>query len=161
MLCEQKKQVSPDEDLIYELEAALEFIFEEFSETFRAVESLSFRNEITYKLLWTIFPPNALVYAFDDLNEIGAYKVESAGEQGSQQSGKRFIAHVMNYDFDGNIIGETYREFNMNPFVGTMEIENLQCVPIDFHPEGQPIRQNLIERGRKALQLYRRQVVEY
>jgi hypothetical protein len=52
----------PNKALIEELGVALQYIAEDHASTQASLESLLEHSEITFSLLWTIFPPNVTVY---------------------------------------------------------------------------------------------------
>lgn len=148
---------------MFVLETALEFIAEEFSETFKAVEALSLKkNEITFNLLWTLFLPDMIVCGVGHLGEPVAYKFLS-GKEGVDAVGNRFFNLIVtNYDYNGKLIGRTApKTLTINNFPAARKIASLEYVPLDLHPEAQSLRSLLLERGKMAMKLYKRQVVEY
>lgn len=158
----EKKQDSPNSTLLFELEAALDFIQEECADTIKAVESLSAKNEITFDLLWTIFPPRVTVCGIDSLGEVAAYSVVSSAME-ADICGARFVLKVTNVNYDGKKIGRVNSPGNLQigEFAGARKISSLECMPIDMHPQAGALRLQLFERGTMTLKLYKRQVVEY
>ena len=54
-----------DSTLIFELDAALTFISQEFALETPRIEGLKQNDEITFDSLWAILPPNELIFAAD------------------------------------------------------------------------------------------------
>lgn len=61
----EKKKKDPDQALINDIGTALRFVDEDFGERIASLKSLIANNEITFDLLWTIFPPKELVVVPD------------------------------------------------------------------------------------------------
>lgn len=57
--------------MILELRTGIQLVKEDFGETFASLPI----NQITFEHLWTLYPPNTIVWCRDTAGNIQAYKV--------------------------------------------------------------------------------------
>ena len=151
-----------DERLIFELDAGLRYVLEEYGSTLGALESLIPKNEITFEYLWAIFPPNTIAYGKDMLREGRAFLIRSCAEGEDPRSREVFMALQAEYiDYDGKATGKVRVELKITSFEGARRISALPYVPLALHEDAVAVRTELLDRGRKALKLHRKQLVEY
>ena len=159
ILSEEKR----DENLIFELDAALTFLKEDFALETPRIEGLKQNDEITFDSLWAILPPNELLFAFDQLSEPCVYR--SLYHQVSQddESGLNSLKITCNcVDYNGVFFGTTDSiELQISNFPGSKKIAELSVFPLQFHPKREEIRQSLIERGQKRIHVQNRRLNNY
>lgn len=160
----QKEESKPwrDEDLVYELHAALTYFYEEFQFESENIKTLTQKREITFSTLWAILPPNELVFTLDALGEPRVYRAISH-ELRQNQDCSYYLAIVCGFvDDDGDRIGNaSSREIDLQAFAASKKVADLPIFPLRFHPEKDRIIDELTTRGKKRLQLRGRQFVEY
>lgn len=156
------KASNGDNDLqIFELEAGLEFIGEHYGGVLHELKQLP-KNEITFGFLWTLFPPNTLVYGTDHLKQGRIYRVRSSSYKEEQDGSVKFVLVVDYLDSDGEHTGFVGNVACAIPsFEGSMEVTNLTIFPFFLHPQHQAARQAFVTRGEKLLRLRGRHLQEY
>jgi DNA polymerase III delta prime subunit len=150
----EKRKPTPNKALIDELGVAFDYIESDYASTIQSLSSLAKHDEITFDLLWTLFPPNAKIHTKDNfLRQQQVLKLRK-GDYARRQNGSRyysmdtvFIAH------DGEKLGWTERNLTIDGFDGAKKLCNLSCVPLDQHPEKESIRTQLRQRGQRYLEL--------
>jgi hypothetical protein len=90
----EKKKEEPVQALINDIGTALRFVDEDFGERIASLKSLLANDEITFDLLWTIFPPKELVLAPDHgiLKQPLAFPITSSGYAVRENQQKYFYA---------------------------------------------------------------------
>jgi hypothetical protein len=116
--------------------------------------SLLQSKEITYNLLWAFFKSNSLVYT----TCLGTGKPRCVkydfGEEKESPDGKKYYNLECRYlDFDGEKFGEASIEVTIPKFLGTKPINALEAFPLQCHVDGERVRAELIECGRKFVSL--------
>lgn len=161
MLKTKKPDEPEDQPFIFELEAALRYIREDFDSTFTSLSKLLPSKQITYPVLWALFPPNTIVYSTDQLRKPRAWLVREATERESQ--GTQWLQlEPEHIDFDGTNIGTVSSEpLKIYAFSGAKNISDLPCFPLEYHPDPSAARKDLLKMGRKAMGLHGRVLVEY
>ena len=152
-----------DSTLIFELDAALTFINEEFALETQRIEGLKGNDEITFDSLWAILPPNELIFTFDQLSEPCIYRSlyqQVIHERNSNSVYTEITCSAV--DYDGTYFGMTYPTTVRIPeFPGSKKIAELDVFPLQFHPKREEIRQTLIERGQKRIHIQNRRLNNY
>ncbi|KAI9741267.1 MAG: hypothetical protein M1834_002983 [Cirrosporium novae-zelandiae] len=159
----KEQSSSPEnEDTIFEIKSALQFIEEEYGSSRAKVEKLLANHEVTFDLLWTIFPPNTIVYGSKMLGQPRAWVSRSIELEEIEADIFQMVLRAEYLDFDGKNLGYVGPTKLVIPrFPNTMRISDLPFFPLKLHPELDKIRLQLLSRGRKALKLYDRKLVEY
>ena len=62
----EESKPNADEKVLVGLETALEYIKEDLSEEIADAETLVSKGEVTFDLLWTLFPPNTYVCTYHE-----------------------------------------------------------------------------------------------
>ena len=151
-----------DQSFIFEIEAALRYIKEDFDSAFTSLSTLLPNKQITYPVLWTLFPPNTIVYATDKLRNPRAWLVLGAEEQEDRNGNQYLQLEPECIDYDGTDVGTVSSEALQIPaFPGAKNISDLPCFPLEYHPDPANARKNLLEMGLKAMRLHGRRLVEY
>ena len=146
---EAGKELEYHSDAAQHLELLLNFIDEEFKDVIEETENLLGQGMMSYEYLWTIFRPGATVYApvfgqpraFELKNY--AYSCDPPG----------LVLTTEYVDFDGEDMGTRNSQRFVPAFAGAQKISDLSAFPIDWHPEQDEVRAELVERGRRWEQL--------
>ncbi|KAE8449801.1 hypothetical protein EG329_007277 [Mollisiaceae sp. DMI_Dod_QoI] len=158
----EKEEASENKDgfLIFDIKAALQLVSEDFADVQQSLTSLISKGEITFNELWAIFPPNELVYTLDALSEPHLLRATDHEVREGFARGKFLWIGGRCIDDDGKSLGwaET-RDLEIPMFSGAKAIADLPVFPLRFHPDGK-MREKLIERGRRRLQLINYQLFE-
>jgi Domain of unknown function (DUF7025) len=151
-----------NESLINDINAVSDFIGEHFGDSIGNLNSLSKHGEITYPLVWALFPPNSLVFTVSNTLQQpqvfifmeGSYEETSQGEKYYSITG-RIINH------DGINFGYGEIDLKISEFVGARKLQSLAVFPLSAHPDEAMIREQLIERGRRFTQVVKPVCQEY
>ncbi|PVH96483.1 P-loop containing nucleoside triphosphate hydrolase protein [Periconia macrospinosa] len=162
LLAEAENNASPDAENIFELKAGIEFVHQEFASTFASLRTLLPNNQINFENLWTLYPPNTIVWSTDPLGHIRAYKVRQSHEA-TDNNGIPYLYLDTDYiDSDGTKVGWVRGHGLKFPwFLGVKSIWELRHTPLSLGIDPEKIRATLIENGKKAVQRHGRQLVEY
>ena len=151
-----------DIPFIFEIEAGLRYIREDFDTTFTSLANLLPNMQITYPVLWALFPPNTIVYGTDELLNPRAWRVRSVAEKQDDNGNQWLQIEPEHLDYDGKKLGIVNSEsLKINAFPGARNISELPYYPLDYAPDPATIRKGLLEMGRKAMRLHGRRLVEY
>ncbi|RFU28818.1 hypothetical protein B7463_g7523, partial [Scytalidium lignicola] len=120
---------------------------EELKDTIKALEDCVVHGVTTYKHLWAIFQPGAVIY----VRQFGAPKALSFhhGDYEKTQCGDAFNLRLEPISWDGSNFGRGNEFINIFSFTGTRPIKDLNACPLSFHPEKEAIKEILIARGEK------------
>ena len=150
----EKEKPIPNKTLVDELGVALEYISSDYALTIESLSSLAKHDEITFDLLWTLFPPNAKVYTKNNLLRQQQVLKLQKGNYARRQNGSRyfsmetvFIAH------DGEKLGWTEKNLTIEGFEGAKKVCNLSCALLDQLPDRDSVCTQLKQRGHRYLEL--------
>ncbi|KAI0967674.1 P-loop containing nucleoside triphosphate hydrolase protein [Xylaria arbuscula] len=151
-----------DSTLIFDLEAALQLIKEDFSGDESSINSLVSKRHITFDFLWAIFPPNELIYTLDQLSEPCVYRAVNHRVRKRPDGSIVFVISSRKVDSNGKSLGwARITGLEIPMFPGEKLISDLQVFPLSFHPEYAQTRKDLLERGRRRLLLHKQGFYEY
>jgi hypothetical protein len=152
---EEKQKPQPDQKLIDDIGTALRYVEEDFSDQAASLKSLLEQKEITYDLLWAIFPPKEVVIApkYGTMNQEQAYNLTDSNYSRRPNDSEYFYVNGQIITFDGQDFGHGSLAVEIDKFEGSRKITALVVYPIRHHPNELTLRQNLIARGKKYLSL--------
>jgi len=102
---------------------------------------------ITYEHLFTIFVPGASVYVEEwDRDTATKFTVGNYGQH--PKYGPCYTLQCKKVNWDGDKFGYETSSHMILEFPGTMKIEDLDAVPLDFHPDCKKVTAKLIKRGK-------------
>ena len=157
----ETSRAQPNDQLIFELEAALDLIAEYFADVDDEISSLPGR-EMTFNLLWTLFPPRTLVGSIDRLGQLMVYRVREVYYRKRFDGTQVFCMEVDYIDSDGEETGFVERRhLNIGEFRSTRPILELPYNPFHLHPRYETERMELLKRAEKLLRLQGRNLQEY
>lgn len=159
---EELAKEQKDNDLVFEIQAALQVISEDFAKDEENIQSLLSSGRITFETLWAIVPPNELVYTLDSLSEPCVYRAVDSGVWKNHDGTVVFYILGRMVDSDGKILGWTRSKTLEIPiFAGEKTITDLPVYPLRFHKASAQMRQKLIERGKRRIRLQKQGFYEY
>ena len=142
--------------------AALMLTSEEFGTTMEAVGELLITCDITFDLIWTLLPPNEIVFTLDKLAEKRVYWAHGHEYQREQDGSLSLCIDCGYVDYDGKRIGRAQETIIKIPqFEGKRKITDLPIFPLKYHPEKSEIREELLARGRTRLKFREQRFHEY
>ncbi|KAK0323999.1 hypothetical protein LTR82_005120 [Friedmanniomyces endolithicus] len=124
----------------------LDWINTQFKETIDETENLLEQGMMTYPHLWTIFRPDAIIYApvFGQARAFTLCSYEYAcGDNPGLYLQLNFV------DFDGEDFGTRSTGRLVAAFSGAERISELSGFPIKWHSEAEEVKTKLIQRGRR------------
>lgn len=112
---------------------------------------------MTFDLLWMLFPPKELVVAINHglMNQTQALQLCSADYRQSPNGSRYFQVSGYATTHDGVDFGYGNLEVNINHFEGATKLSKLAVYPLKFHEDANGLRQRLIARGKKYIELLR------
>lgn len=119
-----------------------------FASTIGSLPQLLAHGEITYDLLWALFPPNSIVYTTCVYSEQPKCLVYDHGEDKMIKDQKYFVLSGRYLDFDGKKFGEVSGGTAIPEFRGARHITTLESFPLKYHNEREELQSRLIKRGR-------------
>ncbi|PWY68964.1 AAA family ATPase [Aspergillus sclerotioniger CBS 115572] len=152
---EEKQKTSPNKPLIDDIGTALRFVEEDYASQIISLESLLQEKQITWDLLWAIFPPREVIIAprFGVMNEEQAFNMLTSGYEERANGQRYFSANGQHIKHDGQDFGSTTLPLEIDEFDGARSISSLNFYPIQHHEEESALRERLIARGRKYVAL--------
>lgn len=150
---EQKsKSGDPDVALVAEIEAALQFITEDFSSVIAEIDCLTRERQISFDLLWAFIPPKTLVYYRDHFTEQDMILRAKAVSYGARQDGGRYaeVSCDLVHD-DGDSFGLASHAITIDEFSGLRNVRDLNAYPLSFHPQANVIHAKAVARAQQFL----------
>jgi hypothetical protein len=152
-LAEEASKSHPDKSLMEDIAAALEFLDDEFAGTFQKLNSLLQHGDITYDLLWVLFPPKSIIYTENNLLREPQAMQFGTGSYKETQQGRYFEIEAKMIHHDGEDFGWSEPTVSVPAFEGAKKVNSLSVYPLDHHKEYEKIRELLLARGRTYLSL--------
>lgn len=182
----EASSVDPDESLLEDIRLALDFHKEEYASEIASLESLLRAGDITYELLWAIFPPRCQLYSEENLlQEPQVYNLvttrgrdkdgmppqplpftqptlrPSSGRRVTdpRQKGLEVIAELLH--FNGQNIGWVEDGIQINEYQGAKKINSLEIYPLGYHTNAQHVRDTQYRHGQTYIGLLQPSCKEY
>ena len=131
----------------------IRFLQEHYASTIKTLPELLGRGEMTFDLLWTLFPPNTVIYTSCVYSEEPKCLIFDYGEEKILKKGKFYVLQCRYLDFNGKHLGEVISNLLIPEFRGAKVITSLESFPLAFHKEMGKVKSELIERGRRFASL--------
>ncbi|KAJ7349861.1 P-loop containing nucleoside triphosphate hydrolase protein [Mycena albidolilacea] len=149
----ENSKSEPDTALISEISIALQFIEEDYAGTIGDFNLLAY-NEVSYDLLWVIFPPNTMAYRFHTFTEQHQILLARTFEYSRRENGT-FCAsiHCDVINNDGISFGFARERIEIDAFRGARRIQDLIMYPLAYHPEKEEISARAVKRAKKFVTL--------
>ncbi|OTB06899.1 hypothetical protein M426DRAFT_72086 [Hypoxylon sp. CI-4A] len=142
-------QFEDDEDSAAQLKLLLGWIKTHFEAEITAYEKCTSGSlkAISFDHLWTLFPPDKILYA-KILGQHRGFRLHNSYYEEDDDS--TVLSIRSNYvDFDGDKIGNRRASFTIPKYQGTRQLQELDILPLDLVEDGEEIRAELVTRGRK------------
>lgn len=150
-----KKDQTRDDVVISDIEAAVEFVQEEYATTRTQFTALQQKKLISYDLLFCLFPPRTEVYTHANaLNEPQILRCKSSSYQEDERTGQKWLevkTECLNHG--GQSFGWSEQILKIPFFKGTDNITSLLAYPLAYHPEGKKLCESLRARGKTFIGL--------
>lgn len=158
----EKHIESGNAELIRDISVALEFVQDHFADTLSDLKSMHSYGEISFNVLWTMFPPNTLAYTRNLIaDEDRVVRVKNT-EISYKPDGSRYLAIDCEYAaFDGSGFGIAQQELEIPDYSGSRPITTLAVYPLSFYADGEELRSKLIARGTKYIGLLKPTYKDY
>ena len=159
---ETKHETDPSyKNFVFEIQAALRYVEEDFSTVFTTLAKLLPSNKITFEHLWTLFTPNVHVLGITQLGERQLYRIRSVKEEENQEGDMLLSLNAEHLESDGRKIGIVRTDLKIPFFDGSMQITDLPYYPLNLNPESEDIHEQLLTRGKQAMRPHGRCLMEY
>lgn len=130
---------------------------EDFGGRIQSLDSLLEKGEITFDLLWAIFPPKTHIFAPNHglTNQPQALELQSECYEERRNGSRYYQVYGNIITHDGEDFGYGSLELQIDEFEGARNLTSLTAFPLKYHPDQESVRKDLITRGRKYLSLIR------
>ena len=147
--------MKPEQALIDDIGTALRFVEEDYAGDIASVNSLLANGQITWGLLWTIYPPNAIILApkHGPLHQIQSLKLVSSSYEQRPNNTKYFSIRGAIITHDGEDFGWGHLDLEIDEFDGAKQITSLAAFPLQYSNEREALKERLVSRGRQYLSI--------
>lgn len=147
-----------------DLKVVLKFIDEDYEMVKQNVKSLLSAGEITWDLLWALFPPNVLVYHYHE--HTGQHQILRFR---TMKKEKVLIVETRQWVFSCDVIVDDGEKFGVAKepitlaipeFKGAWSIEDLLLFPLERHKDREKLQREALERGRRYVAIKGRHLAQ-
>ncbi|RYP73909.1 hypothetical protein DL771_003351 [Monosporascus sp. 5C6A] len=156
-----------ERDAALHVKFVLDYMFNTMSSEIRHftyfMENPLMQPALEYLNLWMAFVPGDIIYAeakFHD-NKVGGFlmRLDSmtrcpCTRTWCEQYRWSLRAYII--DHNGTDFGHAPKRVNIQPYEGVKALQDLAVIPLRYHPDGDKIKAELIERGKKFVQFHGR-----
>ncbi|VBB84804.1 Putative Nucleotidase [Podospora comata] len=133
----------------------------DLAEAFAVKDELVSHGIITFKHLWTIFPPGELVYETPRItsqSNLGDFfivtEVEAPHDDPERyQRHPRYCLFCKGTSWNGSSFGATNDNISLSSFKGTRKIADMRVVPVKYLEDAAAIKARCLERGKRHHEL--------
>ena len=152
---EEKEKLKPDQALIDDIGTALRFVEEDYAGDTASLSSLLANEQITWDLLWTICPPNAIILApkHGPLHQIQSLKLADSGYVNRPNGTQFFHIRGAIITHDGTNFGWGHLDLEIDKFDGAKQITSLAAFPLQYSNDCEAVRERLVARGQQYLSI--------
>lgn len=152
---ERSKNAKRLETKLQHLKVLLKYLYHDYADTKLRLDALLKNGLITFNLLWAIFKPKSLIYAttYGNTDEPRVFKADTIERHINLNRGEYWYIEGKYLEFDGKNFGYATVGEEIGSFRGSRKITTLPCYPLVYRKDEPQIRAQLIERGRKFVQL--------
>ena len=119
----------------------------ELRDDLKARDDFILNGVITFDTIWMIFEPGTIVFAVQDGQNCAA-KFNNGSYQQTRCGTKIYSLGSQMIDWDGQNFGFNNTNFSVGEFEGTKKITKLSAYPLEYHPNLNKIKDELIARGK-------------
>ena len=146
-----------DQAFIDDIGTALRFVEEDYAGETANLNSLLANDQITWDLLWTVCPPNAIIIApkHGPLHKIQGLKLASSSYEKRVDGTLYFYIHGAIITHDGTDFGWGHLDLEIDKLDGAKQITSLAAFPLRHLREREAVRMRewLVARGRRYLSI--------
>ncbi|CRK28687.1 hypothetical protein BN1708_015327 [Verticillium longisporum] len=137
------------------LKVLLAYLDKDYAQVKKSLYPMLENGLITFELLWALWKPNTLAYTatYGSEDEPRVFKVEAAEKHSSFVKGDFYYIDGKYFEYDGKQFGYGSFAEEVSDFRGARKITSLNCYPLKYHKNEQKVREHLISRGKKFVQL--------
>nr|GAT46318.1 AAA family [Mycena chlorophos] len=148
---DEKNKHESNPAVISDIGVAMQFIAEDYPDILGAFD-IDIRKEISFDLLWALFPPNVLVYRSHIYTEQDQILIARTFEYLDSPGDREQPCAVLECDVvthDGSLFGFARELIKIPTFSGSRLIQNLSLFPLLWHPRADEITARAMQRGKK------------
>ncbi|KAF7302528.1 AAA family [Mycena chlorophos] len=148
---DEKNKHESNPAVLSDIGVAMQFIGEDYPEILGAFD-IDIRKEISFDLLWALFPPNVLVYRSHVYTEQDQILIARTFEYLDSPGDREQPCAVLECDVvthDGSLFGFARELIKIPTFSGSRLIQNLSLFPLLWHPRADEITARAMQRGKK------------
>ena len=158
----EKHEESDNSELTRDIRVTIKFVEDHFADTLSDLKSMHSFGEISFNVLWTLFPPNTLSFTRNLFAEEDRVVRVKNTQNKCKQDGSVYLAIECEYTaFDGTGFGVAQQELEIARYSGSKSITDLAVFPLSFYVDGERLWSRLIERGRKYIGLMKPTYKDY
>lgn len=137
------------------LNVLIKYLGKDYAETTKTLYPMLKHNMISFDLLWALFKPNAIAYTttYGDSDHPRAFKIDYATKESHFMKGTWYNIEGKYLEYDGKSFGMGSLSVQVPSFQGVRRISTLDCYPLSYHKDGEQLKTQLIERGKKFVSL--------
>ena len=156
------RDAQTDDQARIEMDMLVEFMDLNLDDIQREYDQNVAHGRITTDMAWTLFPPGeVVVFGADSPMPIQCLVVKDCRRQPRQIPQLQLKCNL--FEFNGRKFGKSFRNVGviLPQQSGPYPITDLPMYPLRFHPNPDQLRQTLIERGRKYVDVVKRAHMNY
>lgn len=144
---------SVEQSLVDDLAEMVKFIEQEHSGVIKNMRNLIPEQEVTWDLLWALFPPNTLVYHYHELTEQDqVLRVQSIYKAARTiDSDESWVLRCSIIADDGIRFGFAIEPLPLKlpRYEDSRKIHELPAYPLQYHQDKDNIQKQVVERGKR------------
>ncbi|KAF2965667.1 hypothetical protein GQX73_g7873 [Xylaria multiplex] len=138
-----------DDLALFEINAALKFIEQEYSVSTLTEIMAEAAGQVTFDKLWTIFAPDCLIVGKDSFDAMSVWRARSHGIKKLRDGSIIFEIAGEYLEWDGKKLGNVYQPLVIPRFEGAVKIEDLAFSPLKRHPQEKAIKERILKRSER------------
>ena len=141
---------------------ALRYIDEDFGSRMDDLDSLLKYDEITFELLWALFPPKETIFASRHgvLQQDQALYLSQTAYSARENQSKYFNVTGDVISHDGEDFGWATLDIEIDEYEGAKKIDKLPVYPFAYHTDSEKIKSTLLARGHKYISLVQKPICQ-
>jgi hypothetical protein len=157
-ITELQKSIKKNGLLKDHLALLVEVMEQLFGNFMNHLKNLNASGLISYKLAWTYFPKDSMLFC-DSKDCERICRVVSTNYECGQQT--RLAIHCEEIAFDGDTFAWKPTTVYIPPFGGNLPVTELPHYPLSFHEDPESVKERLTIRAKKALEYQELTYCEY
>ncbi|KAF8521951.1 P-loop containing nucleoside triphosphate hydrolase protein [Hysterangium stoloniferum] len=152
---EEISKEQPNETIVSDISVALQFVEEDHGGNIADFGRLVSHGEITYDLLWALFPPNTVAYHYHEMTEQDLLVIVRSVEYQKRPDDTLYLEVAADSICDdGKMFGMAKdMSHDIDIFSGSRKIQDLTIFPVKYHPKADEIKKHAMSRGKKFVKM--------